>query len=77
MAMLQAAFRSLSCRAPQAEHLQCLGTGVALSEALNFSREASRRVREGDVAAHELGLARQRGLATDASGEAQGAGEPA
>ena len=39
--------------ADQAWHL---GTRLALAEALNFSVEASRRQREGDVAAHELAL---------------------
>ena len=39
--------------ADQAWHL---GTRLALAESLNFSLEASRRAREGDVAAHELAL---------------------
>ena len=39
--------------ADQAWHL---GTRLALAQSLNFSLEASRRAREGDVAAHELAL---------------------
>ena len=39
--------------ADQAWHL---GTRLALAETLNLSLEASRRAREGDVAAHELAL---------------------
>ena len=39
--------------ADQAWHL---GTRLALAESLNLSLEASRRAREGDVAAHELAL---------------------
>ena len=39
-----------------AEQAWHIGTRLALAESLNFSLDASRRHREGDVAAHELAL---------------------